>query len=68
MKKKDITALHAMDKKELMKVIVETQRSLGAYSVNRYSKQSKNVHEGTILRRKVAIASTILNEKELQHE
>jgi ribosomal protein L29 len=68
MKKKDITAMHAMKEPELMKIVSEAKLKLAQYMVNRYSKQSKNVHEGTALRRKIAVAQTILSQKELQHE
>jgi ribosomal protein L29 len=68
MKKKELTSMHAMKKAELVKVITETKAKLADYMVNRYSKQSKNVREGLAYKRKIAVASTILNEKELQHE
>lgn len=53
---------------ELAKEIGENERKLAEYKVNRYSKQSKNVHEGTLMRRKIAVLKTILSQKELQHE
>ncbi len=68
MKKKEKTSLHTMNPEELGKVISESKTKLAQFLVNRYSKQSKNVHEGTMLRRKIAVASTIKRMKELTHE
>ncbi len=45
---------------ELEKVVSETQAKLAQWKVNRYSKQSKNVRESRELRRKIAVAKTIL--------
>jgi ribosomal protein L29 len=68
MKKKDIQNLQTMKSPELTKVIRETQAKLAEYLINRYSKQSKNVREGSNYRKKIAVASTILSQKELSHE
>ena len=68
MKKKEKASMHDMKAAELRKVITEAQKKLADYMVNRYSKQSKNVREGASYRKKIAVASTILSEKELQHE
>jgi ribosomal protein L29 len=68
MKKKEMTSMHAMKSAELVKMISDAQGKLAEYLVNRYSKQSKNVHEGTALRRRIAVASTILSEKETNNE
>jgi ribosomal protein L29 len=57
-----------MKSPELTKVILETQAKLAEYLINRYSKQSKNVREGSNYRKKIAVASTILSQKELSHE
>jgi ribosomal protein L29 len=68
MKRKDIHTLHDMKPAELIKAVAETKAKLAQITVNRYSKQSKNVRETRGLKRKIAIASTILHEKELIHE
>ena len=68
MKKKEIQAMHTMKSPELAKVIGETQMKLAEYMLNRYSKQSKNVREGSNYRKRIAIAKTILSQKELSHE
>lgn len=53
---------------ELTKVLVDAKTALAILVMNRYTKQSKNVHEGTALRRKIAYVSTLLRQKELVHE
>jgi ribosomal protein L29 len=68
MKTKAQTALKALSDKELVKVLVDAKTALAILTMNRYTKQSKNVHEGTALRRKIAIVSTLLRQKELAHE
>jgi ribosomal protein L29 len=68
MKKKEKTSIHSMKATELIKMISDAKKELAKIRVNRYSKQSKNVHEGTALKRKIAIAQTVLQEKELVHE
>jgi ribosomal protein L29 len=68
MKKKERTTMHAMKPVELTKIIRENTEKLAEYRVNRYSKQSKNVREGAAYRRKIAVAETILKQKELSHE
>ena len=68
MKKKDIQSLQMMKSPELVHVIQEAQTKLAEYLLNRYSKQSKNIREGSNLRKKIAVASTILSQKELSHE
>jgi ribosomal protein L29 len=68
MKTKAQTALHMMTAAELTKVLVDAKTALAILVMNRYTKQSKNVHEGTALRRKIAYVSTLLRQKELVHE
>jgi ribosomal protein L29 len=68
MKKKEKTSLHSLNSAELVKVIADVKKELAKIRVNRYSKQSKNVHEITFLKRKLAIAETFAHEKELVHE
>lgn len=68
MKKKERASLKAMTTKELVKVLVDAKTALAILTMNRYTKQSKNVREGRALRRKIAIISTLLRQKELTHE
>jgi ribosomal protein L29 len=68
MKKKEKASLQTMKTAELAKVISEAKLALMSMKVNRQAKPSKNVHESTKLRRKIAIASTIAHLKELKHE
>jgi ribosomal protein L29 len=66
MKRKDLTTLREMKQTELVKAIAETKAKLAETLINRYSKQSKNVRETSALKKKIAVASTILHEKELR--
>ncbi|MCX6793527.1 MAG: 50S ribosomal protein L29 [Candidatus Gottesmanbacteria bacterium] len=68
MKAKEQTALKAMTEKELVKVLVDAKTALAILTINRYTKQSKNVHEAGVLRHKIALVSTLLRQKELIHE
>jgi len=68
MKQKDLKTLREMKPPELAKAIAETKMKLAQIQVNRYSKQSKNVRETRGLRNKIAVALTILHEKEFVHE
>ena len=68
MKRKERTAIVNMKSTELVKMIGEEKRKLADYLINRYSKQSKNVREATAMKRKIAIAQTVLRAKELIHE
>lgn len=68
MKRKNKTAINSMSQSELVKLITEEKHTLADYLVNRYSKQSKNVREATAMRRKIAVAQTVLRAKELLHE
>jgi ribosomal protein L29 len=68
MKKKDIQSMRQMKQEELVKAMSETKDKLAKMLIDRYSKQSKNIREGRELRKKIAIASTILREKEITHE
>ncbi len=56
-----------MGKEELKKVLDDAKRALAIYSVGRYSKPSKNVREGTALKRKIAMVKTLIRQKELTH-
>lgn len=67
MKKKEIQSMHGMKETELVKLIREQKQKLADWSINRYSKQSKNAHEGTAYKRKIAVLSTALRVKELSH-
>lgn len=68
MKRKDVSAMHAMKPAELAKRIQEQKKKLAEYLVNRYSKQSKNVREGRAMKRTIAVLSSVLRLKELSHE
>jgi ribosomal protein L29 len=68
MKKKEKTSLHSMNIAEIVKLIAETKAQIEKRTMERYSKQSKNVREVRSLERKLAIAQTIAQEKELAHE
>ncbi len=68
MKKKEKQTLTTMGVEELRKVLADAARALAIYSVGRYSKPSKNVREGTALKRKIAIVETLIRQKELKHE
>ena len=68
MKKKEETAIKAMTAPELGKVLADAKTALALLTMNRYTKQSKNVHEGTALRRKFAVVSGIFRQNELVHE
>jgi len=68
MKTKEKQTLISMKREELEKVLTDAQNALAILLVNRYSKQSKNVREGSVLRRKIAIIETLLRQKELTHE
>lgn len=68
MKKKAKQVMHANTTEELTKAVATAQSTLAELLVNRYSKQSKNVREGRELRKKIAVAKTMLRIKELTHE
>ncbi len=57
-----------MNAAELGKVLVDAKTALAILTMNRYTKQSKNVREGKALRRKIARVSTLMRQKELIHE
>lgn len=69
MKKKEKTSLKLMTDKELVKVLDDAKTALTIRQLaDRSTKQSKNVREGTALRRKIAVVSTLLRQKEITHE
>lgn len=68
MKKKEMTSLTSMTVQELGKVLTDAATALAILTMNRQTKQVKNVHEGKTLRRKIAVVSTLLRQKELTHE
>lgn len=68
MKKKAKTTLTAMTDKELVKVLADAKTALAIFTMNRYTKQSKNTRESTALHRKIALVSTLLRQKEIVHE
>jgi len=68
MKKKEQTSLKSMTDSELVKVREDAKTALTILTMNRFTKQSKNVREGRALREKIAIVSTLLRQKEITHE
>jgi ribosomal protein L29 len=68
MKKKEKSSLHTMRPDQLAKVIADTKAAIARFTVERYSKQSKNVREVRALKEKLAVAQTIARIKELTHE
>ena len=68
MKKKEKQTVSAMTREELVKILKDAQSALDIYVIGRYSKQSKNTREGKLLKRKIAILSTLMRQKELIHE
>jgi ribosomal protein L29 len=68
MKTKEKTSTRNMTVGELAKFIAEGEKKLAQYKINRYSKQSKNVREGRSIKRSLAVAKTIMHEKEITHE
>jgi len=68
MKKKEKQTLMALKLEELAKILADAKNALDILSIGRYSKQSKNAHEGTALVRKIAVVKTLMRQKELAHE
>ncbi len=65
MKTKEKQALTVMKVEELTKVLLDAQRALEILMLN---KPSKNVREGRLLKRKIAIIRTLVRQKEMTHE
>ena len=68
MKTKAQATLSSMTSQELTKVLIDAKMALAILTMNRYTKQSKNVREGKVLRQKIALVLTFLKQKELTHE
>ena len=68
MKTKEKKSLTDMKPEELAKVMAEVKAKLEDHTITRYSKQSKNVRELTAMKRKLAVAATIMRAKEIAHE
>jgi ribosomal protein L29 len=68
MKKKEKLTVVNMTTQELGKVLDDAKTALAILTMNRYTKPPKNVREGRALRRKIAVVSTLLRQKELIHE
>lgn len=68
MKKKEKQTVVNMTTQELGKVLADARTALTILTMNRHTKQLKNVREGTALRRKIAVVSTLLRQKEITHE
>ena len=65
MKTKEKQTLAAMKIEELKKILADATNALAILLRN---KQSKNVREGRLLKRKIAITQTLMRQKELTHE
>lgn len=63
MKRKDRMQLHTMSVVDLTSQIRTTGEQIKKMNMERFTKSTKNVHEITQLKRKVAIMKTILHEK-----
>jgi len=57
-----------MKTEELVKFISESKATIYTMVVQRFNKPMKNVREQKTLRKKIALAQTILHAKELTHE
>lgn len=68
MKKKDKQSFVTMKTEELVKFISESKATIYTMVVQRFNKPMKNVREQKTLRKKIALAQTILHAKELTHE
>ncbi len=68
MKKKEQASVHNMTVEELRKAVGEARTKLTEFTVQKMTRQSKNVREGRFLRRKLAALLTVLREKEIVHE
>lgn len=67
MKKKEYTAFCNASEKDLKKYLSDAQSALAHWSIDRYTKQSKNSREGQLLRKKIAVLRTYVRQKELIH-
>ena len=65
MKTKEKQTLTAMKIDELVKVLADAQ---SAFAILKLNKPSKNVREGRLLKRKIAIIKTLMRQKEIVHE
>lgn len=52
---------------ELTKVLLDAETALGIQAVGKFNRQTKNVREGRALKRKIAIISTLIRQKELNN-
>jgi len=64
MKRKDKVQLHAMSAVDLESQIRTTGDQIKKMNMERLTKPTKNVHEITQLKRKLAIMKTILHQKQ----
>lgn len=68
MKRKDKETLRLLDKEELIKRLYDLKKTLFTASLEKFTKTVKNTRENKLLKQKVAVIKTILQEKELIHE
>lgn len=67
MKRKDKTDISALSKEDLIKEIMSDKKHLVELAINRYTKQLKNIREYKLIRKKVALLSTYLRQKEIHN-
>jgi ribosomal protein L29 len=64
MKRKDKTQIYTMNVAELASQLQILGEQIKKMNMERFTKQTKNVHEITLLKRKVAIMKTIVKQKQ----
>ena len=67
MKKKEKTSYRTMEKRELTKVAAELREKLLQAKLTRTYREVKNLRECRNLRKKLAVAQTLLREHELSN-
>lgn len=64
MKRKDKQQIHTMTTAELTSQLRTLGEQIQKTKMERFTKQTKNVHEITAIKRKIAIMKTVLHEKQ----
>lgn len=65
MKQKEKDTIRNSSVEELKKKLLELSHDLVRIAKERYTRQSKNIREGKMIRQKIARIQTIIREKEL---
>ncbi|OGG26600.1 hypothetical protein A3A64_01645 [Candidatus Gottesmanbacteria bacterium RIFCSPLOWO2_01_FULL_48_11] len=68
MKTKDKASYRAMNNAELARATAELRKKISDAGIARTTREVKNIREGKELRKRLAVALTIANEKESIHE